>query len=181
MSAVGARRPSTQAPFPRSVTCRIPLTPPGPFVRKVRFPAKLPRPVCDQAIAVPLHAAQHVRAVPDDQVRPGVDDGMRERPQVAALLAEERRHAARDVALLLALGAAVEGDDDDVGPARRLAHGLPGLRDVEQALARRVEAEAEHDHAHGALADARCVADEPGVRELRAARAATVSSIPVWP
>ena len=71
--------------------------------------------VGDQPAPVPLHPAQHVRAVPDDEVGAGVDHGAREPDDVATVLPEERLRAALHVLAVATLGPCVHRHDDDVG------------------------------------------------------------------
>ncbi len=72
---------------------------------------------------------------------------LREAPQVAAVLAEEELGALRHVGLVAALGAAVEGHDDDLRLPRGLLDALPRRRDVEQGIGPVVGGEAQHGHA----------------------------------
>ena len=79
--------------------------------------AEVPERVGDQLAAVPLHPAQHVRARADDEIGPRIDDRVRERERVAAVLTEEHLGAGDDVLVRDAFGAGVHRHDDDVGAA----------------------------------------------------------------
>ena len=70
--------------------------------------------VGDQPAAVDLHPAQDVRARAEDQVGAGADRHVGELLGVAAILAEVGLLFAGDVLGVRALGAGVDGDDDDV-------------------------------------------------------------------
>ena len=90
--------------------------------------------VGDHASAIPLDAAEDVRAVADDEVGAGTDDGTRERHDVAARLAEEPLGPGPHVLLVGALGSRVHRHDDDVRLPLGLLHEVDGVLDVEQAL-----------------------------------------------
>ncbi len=60
----------------------------GPREREHLVAGEVAERVGDQAAAVPLHPAEDVGAVPGDEVGAGVDDGVRERADVAAILAQ---------------------------------------------------------------------------------------------
>ena len=118
---VGTSRPADHEPSPRRVTRRIALTPPAPFGAERPVAGEVAEAVGDQPAAVPLEPAEDMRAVADDEVGAGVDDRVGERAQIAAVLAQVRLGAVRDVAAVVALGARMHRHDDDVRPSGRPA------------------------------------------------------------
>ena len=123
-SAVG-----NELPFlPRSVRSQRHLEDPAdrrlPGQREDAVAGEVPEAVRDQPLLVPLHAAQDMRAVADYEVGARVDDGVRERAEVAAILAQVVLRAGRHMLLIGALCTAVKRHDDEVGPFGGLADQL---------------------------------------------------------
>ena len=69
------KQPASKRPSPRRVTRRMPLVESGPPSEKACSP-RISEGVGDQSLPVPLHAAQHVRAVTDHEVGARVHDGV---------------------------------------------------------------------------------------------------------
>ena len=92
-----------------------------PSVLKLWYPAEVAEAVGDQAAAVDLHPAQHVRPGAEDQVGAGADRHVGELDRVAAVLAQVGLLGVGRVGRVGALGAGVDRDDDEVGASRRAA------------------------------------------------------------
>ena len=146
---LGGSRAGTPAPTSRGGTigpCRTPVAAERdaqdraggkrPAEREDFVAGEVAQGVGDQPTPVPLHPAQHVRAVPDDEVGAGVDRRA-EPDDVATVLPEERLRAALHVLAVATLGPCVHRRDDDVGASRG------------GATSRRAAAMSVSDAAHG--------------------------------
>ena len=95
---------------------------------------EVPEAVGDQALPVPLDAAQDVRPGAEHEVGAGADHRVRERAAVPARLAEIGLGGSADVLRVRPLRSRVHVDDDDVGVARSVSHEARRSSDVEEAL-----------------------------------------------
>ena len=117
----GAEQPGGDQPGgdDRPVTAQLDTEDRGrgerPTEHECAVATEIPERVRDQPAAVPLDPAQHVRARADDEIGARIDDGVRERERVAAVLAEEHLGARCHVLVRDAFGAGVHRHDDDVG------------------------------------------------------------------
>ncbi len=126
---------------------------------------EVPEGVDDEPALHDLHPAHDVRAVADDEIGAGLDDGAGEGAQVAAVLAEEALVTGGHVLAIGALGAAVHRDDDEVGALLRLRDDPRRLGEVAQVV--RAGGGRERDDRDAAAADleARHLARRAGVAD----------------
>ena len=124
----------------------MPPSPSAPADDGAAAASEVPEAVGDEVSVVELHAAQHVRAVADHDVGTGIDHGVGEGPDVAAVLVVEDLRAIGGVRLVGPLGAHVRLDHDDVGLFLRLLHQFDVGRDVVDVVVGVVGREADDGH-----------------------------------
>src|SRR5262249_40859025 len=102
---------------------------------------EIPQRIRDQFALVDLHAPHDMRAGTDCQLGAGVDGGMSELTQVAAIFAQERFVARRHVLMACAFRSAVERNDDYVSFSTGLSNGTQGVVQVQEVVSARIGGE----------------------------------------
>ena len=160
-SRSGTMSPAWKRPVASSVSCKSALSLSDPSVLSVSVPGEIADAVRDHAVAVPLDAADDVRARAPHEVCPCVDHRVREPACVPARLAEERLVVAANMLRPDAFRARVHVDEHDVRVPRRSADEPRRPAHVEQALRPAVRRAADQRDLHLAGAHVRDLSGQP--------------------